>query len=347
MRPRVLIVKLGAAGDVVLALPMLGAVRGAVPEAALTWVIGESCADLLRGHSALARLVVVDDRSFFARNPLARAAALVRILVALDHSYDLILVGHRDPAYAFALRPFVRGPLFQIVRAKTPRPARQVIVPALSVPEGEAMRRLVRAGLAALGHSSDFPWVTELSHLDVHGPKPPSPYAVLHAGGGANARTRFDLKQWPHATEFVPAYLAATKYRLVLVGGAQDRAIADRIMARLDPGQRDRIEDYVGRTSWPELAGLIRGARVFIGPDSGPLHLADALGVPAVGLFGPTSTLSWGLQSPTSRMLREAIECSPCYRDDGVFPPCPHQHRCMLALSPARVLDACLQLTVE
>jgi ADP-heptose:LPS heptosyltransferase len=259
----------------------------------------------------------------------------------------LILIGHRDPAYALALSPFVRGTMFQIVRAQSSRPVRQVVVPALSVPEGEAMRLLVRAGLEALGHSGEVPWVTDLTHLEVRGPKPPSPYAVLHAGGGANVRTRFDLKQWPHAAEFVPAFLAATKQRLILVGGAQDRAIAARIMARLDPGQRDRIEDHVGRTSWPELAGLIRGARVFIGPDSGPLHLADALGVPAVGLFGPTSTVSWGLTTPTSRMLHEPVECSPCYRDDGVFPPCPHQHRCMLALSPARVLDACLQLTVE
>jgi len=349
MGARILIVKLGAVGDVVYTMPMLNAVKFLLPDARISWIAGDSCVDLLQGHPALSHLVVVDDGQFYAASPLARLKEVAKLLRGVEKSYDLILIGHRDPAYALALRAFVRGPIYQVARSRANSLSTQVLVPPHSVHEGEAMRRLLRAGLDKLGHRDDFPWTADFSHVGEPTQNLPSPFVIVHVGGGSNVKTRFELKQWPHTSRFIVQLMNSWKHAIVLIGSPGERAEADRILGQLAgrfeaSPEGSLIHDFVGKTSLRDLVGLIRSARLFIGPDSGPLHIADALGIPAVGLYGPTSTVSWGLVGASSRILSEDVECSPCYKDDGVFPPCPHAQKCMVNLSPDRVLAASLQL---
>ena len=349
MRPRILIVKIGAVGDVVCTMPMLGGLKSVFPAAHITWVVGNSCAELLRGHAALSRLVEVDDAGFFATSPLTRCKAVAQLLRSVERCYELILIGHRDPAYALALRPFVRGPLYRVVRSRgNTWWSKPVFIPPQTMHEGEAMRSLLRAGLAELDRRDDFPWAADFSHIPDSTHDLPAPFAIVHVGGGSNVKTDFELKQWPHTSDFIAKFTSSWAHPLALVGSPKDRSDADRFLGRLlgqlGSQQRNRIHDFVGRTSLLELVGLSRRARLFVGPDSGPLHIADALGTPAIGLYGPTSTVSWGLAAASSRMLSEAVECSPCYKDDGVFPACPYAQKCMVNLTPDRVLAASLQL---
>ncbi|MEO5970864.1 MAG: lipopolysaccharide heptosyltransferase I, partial [Bdellovibrionia bacterium] len=67
-------------------------------------------------------------------------------------------------------------------------------------------------------------------------------------------------------------------------------------------------------------------------------HFADSLGVPCLGLYGPTSTVSWGLLGINSQTFSEPVACSPCYLDTGEFPNCPYEIKCMTELTPERVL---------
>ena len=94
-----------------------------------------------------------------------------------------------------------------------------------------------------------------------------------------------------------------------------------------------------GKTSLGELMGVLSELSVFLTNDSGPMHLAAALRVPTVAVFGPTDYRETGPYSSIARVVREPVECSPClYRD------CPIDHRCMERVTPERVYDEALAL---
>lgn len=132
------------------------------------------------------------------------------------------------------------------------------------------------------------------------------------------------------------------------VGGPDDREAADEAAGALGGAP---VRDLVGRTSLPELIALLRQARLFIGCDTGPMHLAAALDVPLVALFGPaderrTGPYGWdrpeSVAAPAPLVVRTRPECAPCGAKR-----CPLPRRaCMLDLDLDPVLEACaLQLT--
>jgi ADP-heptose:LPS heptosyltransferase len=326
--PRVLFVKLGALGDVSFALPAPAAIRAALPGARVSWLVGRAFADLLRGHPAIDELIEVDEKKLVSGNPLALAS----LAWSLRGRFDLAIIAHRARAYCYFVRPFVKGKIFHLARGTGGGAlgARPVVVPPLSLHESLAIRKLVEA---AVGKS--VPWEWDYSYIPGQG-DPAS--LVVHLGGGSNFKTEFRLKQWPHWKEL----LSGLDLRLVLVGAPSEAEFAGALARELG----SRVVNRVGQTGLRELVATIRGARGFVGIDSGPLHLADSLGVPSVGLYGPTSVVSWGLLGKKSRALSSGPECSPCYRDDGVFPECQFGQRCMNELQAGKVIGALRELSL-
>jgi ADP-heptose:LPS heptosyltransferase len=92
--------------------------------------------------------------------------------------------------------------------------------------------------------------------------------------------------------------------------------------------------DLAGKTSLGGLAALIARMRLFIGNDSGPAHLAEAVGTPSVTLFGPTDPRRWApLDQRAHPIVREPVGCSPCAYSD-----CPIDHRCLRRITPDEVI---------
>lgn len=339
---RVLIVKIGAIGDVVFTMPMLNAVAEVEPKSQVSWLIGESCADLLRGHPRLHKLFTINDKDLYSKNVMSRLAVVRDIFGKLNRTYDLVLIGHRDPGYAFALRPFIWGPYFQLAREEGDSQIRHTVyVPPLELNESLAMKKLLQAGLAHVRRPTEFSWSETFAHIYSPAVGLPESFMAIHVGGGANAKTEFQLKQWPHSAAFVRKILETTPLSVVLLGSRDDRREVEREFREFTDG---RVLNLMGDTSLRDLVGIIRKARLFVGPDSGPLHIADSLRVPAIGLYGPTSHISWGLLGPSSRAMYEGVECAPCYKDSGAFPSCPHAIRCMRELMPQRVLEQAMFL---
>ena len=110
------------------------------------------------------------------------------------------------------------------------------------------------------------------------------------------------------------------------------------VIEGIDPGTRRQVIDTAGETSLPVLAALLSLARVCVANDSGAMHLAGALGIPVVAVFGPTNEAE---TSPLTRRGRSAavltapVWCRPC-----MLRTCPLDHRCMRAVEPDRVRDA-------
>jgi heptosyltransferase-2 len=99
------------------------------------------------------------------------------------------------------------------------------------------------------------------------------------------------------------------------------------------------VRNFAGETTLAEFIDLAAACRVYLTNDSGAMHIASALGVPTVAVFGATDDESTGPTGPLARVIREPVECSPCLKRE-----CPIDHRCMTRVSAARVAEAALEL---
>jgi heptosyltransferase-2 len=137
-------------------------------------------------------------------------------------------------------------------------------------------------------------------------------------------------KRWlPERFAAVADTLADRGARIVLVGGAAERPVGAAIAAQM----RAPARVLCGETTLPELVGVLARLRLLVTNDSGPMHLAAALGVPVVAVFGPTDWRETHPLGEAHRVVREPVPCSPCGLRE-----CPIDHRCMRRVTVDRVL---------
>lgn len=317
------IVKLSSLGDVVHALPVAATLRAAFPAARLTWVVEQRESAILRGHPALDAVVSVDTRAWRRARGARGLAAAARAIAALrrrlragcfDVALDVqgliksgvICALTGAPRRLGFARARCREPLstlFTTERVLPPPGTRHVVDQylALLAPLGAPPVREFRlpADAAAEAAVDDF--------FAAAGLKPRDRLVVLNAGAA-----RAD-KRWP-ADRFaaLAARLAGAGARVLVVWGPSEEPAARTIAAAIPRG---------GGTLAPptDLYGLIavlRRASVVVAADTGPLHLAAALGTPCVGLYGPTAAARNGpygeghraLQAPDGRLASLGVE---------------------------------------
>ena len=153
---------------------------------------------------------------------------------------------------------------------------------------------------------------------------------VLHVGAGSEA------KRWPiqHWRELAGRLTVEEGRQVVLVGGPGDRAVARRIMGS---GPWPGLFDWTGRLGIVELAALAQRAELLVGADSGPAHLAAAVGTPVVVLFSGTNrSRQWQPRGRSVRVLRHRVACQPCHRSRCGLA----DHPCMRGIGPQTVLAA-------
>jgi heptosyltransferase-2 len=182
--------------------------------------------------------------------------------------------------------------------------------------------------------------------------------AIRLAGASAAAdagRRRFAELGWTRPTGVSPgaAYGGAKRWiperfaeaaaalgsPVALFGSGDERAICDDIEKRLR-GRGVAVHNFAGTTTLRDFIDLAAACRVFLTNDSGPMHIASALGVPTVAIFGATDHFATGPTGPLARIVREPVECSPC-----LLRECPIDHRCMTAVTAERVVREANALT--
>jgi heptosyltransferase II len=120
----------------------------------------------------------------------------------------------------------------------------------------------------------------------------------------------------------------------VLFGSEGERPVCELVEKGLS-SRGQRAFNLAGRTSLAEFIELAAACRLFLTNDSGPMHIASALGVPTVAIFGATDHLATGPTGSWSRVVREPVECSPC-----LLRECPIDHRCMTRVTVDHVISA-------
>ncbi|MDH6146383.1 MULTISPECIES: lipopolysaccharide heptosyltransferase II [Paraburkholderia] len=158
---------------------------------------------------------------------------------------------------------------------------------------------------------------------------------VLHPGATAASR-----RYPPERFGEVATQLARETGASVLVtGGASERALVETVMRTAAPGARAQLYDLSGALTLAELAALLERASVLVSNNSGPVHVASALGTPVVDLYALTNPQHTPWQTP-QRVLYRDVECRWCYRS-----VCPHgHHACLLGVPTDEVVHAALEL---
>ena len=283
---RILIVKLGALGDLVLAFSPFAAIRAHHPNDRITLLTTAPFRALCAASPWFDRVEI--DRRPSWWDP-GRVAALRRQLRGFDFVYDLQTSGRTSRYFWLAGRPAWSG----IARGAShphDNPARD----AMHTRERQA-EQLARAGIARVPFA-------DLSWLAAGGPAIAPPYALLVPGAAPHR----PAKRWPVARfAELAALLLRRGIRPVVVGAAADAPLAAGIAGRC----RDTL-DLTGRTSLLDLGGLAARAAIAIGNDTGPMHLACAMGTRAIVLFSaesdPALTAPRGPDPGQVSVLREA-----------------------------------------
>jgi heptosyltransferase II len=330
--PRILIVKLAAMGDIVMASTLVAAARARWPTAHVTWLTGEGFAPLVRRFAGVDAVRTVDADSLLAgpglgealrapRAGLRRAKALAESLRAISRvTWDVALVAHSDPRYAQLLRFASVKELRQFGQPQRDRYMGQDYALLLDQPE---------ADLATLNWPSGAP------------PSRARARRVLLAPGGARNLLRDDpLRRWPAAQWAALArQLADAGCDLRVIGAAADRPEADVVRAAV-PG----VQDAVGQQGLEELLVELATADVLVTHDSGPLHLAQLTRTPSVALFGPTRAAE--RIAPGARVsvhtAAAGLPCAPCY-DGRDYADCA-LNLCLTRVEPAAVAASVLEL---
>lgn len=160
---------------------------------------------------------------------------------------------------------------------------------------------------------------------------PHAPFLVLHPGASAPSR-RYPEERW---TEAARALAERRRVRVVLTGDGSEVALARRIAGAVGPP----VVNVAGRLALPDLAALLERSRLLVAGNTGPVHVAAAVGTPVVDLYALTNPQHppWGVPA---RVLYHWVPCRWCYRS-----VCPEgHHRCLRMVEPGEVVRAALEL---
>lgn len=153
------------------------------------------------------------------------------------------------------------------------------------------------------------------------------------------ARPAASIREWPLDHWAAAFEQLAPRWPIVLIGMRPARSLAARLPASLS----ERVVDLGGRMDLPVLAALSGRAALFMGIDGGALHLAAAMKVPVVGLFGPTDWRARDVGGALSRIVRHPVECSPCELAHCKWSGAD-ERKCLTGIAPEALVRAVQEL---
>jgi heptosyltransferase-1 len=357
---RILIVKFGALGDILMATPLLTALRRAYPEAYLTWLVEDKNAQAIDANPFIDEIMLWDSsqwslmRSTRPRNwvknrfGLRWLNGLARLNYHLKRRFDTVITFHPEHWQFLldAVAPKISVGVFQssgeqkrdyisrYTKAYTEKdfPLGQTdiyLLPTevLGLPPATDKRMV-------MGYTTeDFNSVDCLLRTHRVGPK----FVVLAP------LTTWPSKCWPEERwSSLGNALVEQGNQVVLIGTKGEAKAVERVAA----GMQASSVMLAGALSFREVGALIARAELCISSDSGPMHVAAAVNTPYVSLFGPTSPARWAPAEGRGNVLLHPVPCGPCMKITCPNPP-ESQMLCMDLLTVAEVLEAALRILVR
>jgi lipopolysaccharide heptosyltransferase II len=325
---KICIIHLNQIGDLVFSLPLLKALRDNFPEAAIHSVVKPFLKELLADSPFVDR-IILRGNSFKEKIDLLRKIRRNRyeLLISLGRSEESLLLASMSAAkikagfahffwdLALDVKENIEGHNSWYNYAKLLR---------------RLQIRITKNDYVGLLNINNEKSISDL----------PDEFAVISPAASA----RRQMKAWDPGkfADLIVSLQQHFNLRCVLVGGAEDHAYNDIIIENVKKragANSFEIVNLTGNTGLACLCSILKQARLFVGIDSGIMHLASSLDIPVVGLFGPTDPKYVGPQNLRSTVISNRdMDCVPCY-----LKSCDHRN-CLNELTVARVFEACRQL---
>ena len=350
MSKRILLVRLREIGDVVFTTPAIRAVRLMFPEARISYLVEPHAEPIVRHNPHIDEVIVAPRghglRAAFHDVMLGRRLRRAGYDIAIDFHggpraalLTWLSGAHRRIGYANIGRKWMYTD--RIARPRQLRPRHSVrnqwdLLAPLNAPDPDPALDPVEMGV-----SEDARAEVE-RRLAEAGVKRGEPIVILHVSAGN------PFRRWPleHFAMVASGLAAQPGRRIVITSGPADRGAAERVVAAARAALGSESADRVlrcGDFSLLELRALLDRSTVYIGGDSGPLHVAATTGIAVIGLYGPTlpaRSAPWRAMSFRSVAIDAGdLPCRPC--DQRVC--APGDFRCLTSIAPERVVEAALE----
>ena len=305
---KILIVKPSSLGDVVHSLPFLNAMKTCFPEAEIHWVIAKGLEGLLDGNPMIERLWVINKDAWKkidnAKNTVTEISNLFKKLKT--EKFDLV-IDLQGLLRSGIITSATRAPVrigFQEAREGSRFFYTNKVTGGKDIHAVDRYLKIASfLGCDVSRVSFPFPeesfstFNSQLLTLNL-----PGEYAVLVPGA------RWKTKRWP--AEKFGELASRLPVQSIIVGSKADKDSADVIVS-LSAG---KAVSLAGKTSLKELIAVMRKAKLVVSNDSGPMHIAAALGIPVFAIFGPTDPRRTGPYGKGHTIISTAMPCAPCFK---------------------------------
>jgi lipopolysaccharide heptosyltransferase I len=338
----ILIIKPSAVGDIICALPVLPALKKRYPNARITWLVASHLAPLLQGHPLIDEVIPFERKRFgYLGLSFTVAKHFFKFLRRLRNpNFDLVLDLQglfRSGFFAYATGCHVRiGPaekrelgwiFYNYKTSSMPR-------------DTHIVDRITSIGdLLGLDFSSpEFPvYISDAARSRVaemlrENHLAPGQFIELAPGGTWNS------KRWPadRFAELAIRIRNELKLPVAIIGGRGETKLAAEMLKLTGS---DGMVDFTGKTSLPELLALVDAGKALVCNDSGPMHIAVALGKPLTAIIGPTNANRTGPYRRSDSIVKTDEPCSPCYKRDCPKVPAGALPLCMTKITADRVFQ--------
>ena len=331
-------------GDAVMSLAALRELRRLQPQARLTLLAREWVAPIFEGQGVADRVVTLPNRSLGVRG-VFRVGRRLRgfdTAVLFQNAFEAALLalaaripnrlGYNTDGRRLLLTRGVRPRIKDLGRHQT----------------FYYLDLLFRTGVSPIDYLQDPSFRPDIgltpspaqleaadSLLSEAGADPGKPLVGLNPGAAFGSAKRWFPERY---AEVADRLIEETGAEVVLLGSDSETPIAVRVRESMKRTPRF----LVGRTSLSTLIGVLARCRLFLGNDSGPMHLSAALGVPLVAVFGSTDEVATGPFSPNAVVIHKHVECSPC-----LLRECPIDLRCFDRIHSGEVFRAAHRLFTQ
>lgn len=331
----ILVIKLRYIGDVLLATPVLRSLKSAYPRATLTVVVNPGTEEMLANHPDVSEVLVLPRGSWLSQ---------LRFLYELRRRRFDCVLDLTDGDRAALLAWFCGAPVR--VGFNDERRWRGILYTQIARPPAGGHR--IEHDLSIL-HPLGVSPITNIPTLTISDNDDRGAERILHEAGVSQQATegrlvmlqpaaRYWFKAWPEDRFAILAdRLTTVQGCHVLIGGSpQDRELAERICR----GTRTGCTVIAGRTTLLEYAAILKRCVLFVGNDSGAMHMAAAMGTPLVALFGPSDPGEWGPRGGPAHAIYKGLDCRACFH-----PTCRRgAENCMQLITVDEVYAAALRM---
>ncbi|MBY0425467.1 MAG: glycosyltransferase family 9 protein [Cytophagales bacterium] len=325
---KVLIIKIGSIGDVIMSLPLIEEIKRHHPSSEITWMVGNASYDIVSRISGI-RVIKIDEYSLLGKKIPFKILEIVKTWkkIGLFNSFDLILNGHSDPRYKLLALPFSTSKNYNSFHR--PNSLHSNLIPGRH--HTNEYLRLFHKNDSLKIENISFPKIDFGKEMPKEKRKDKT--IAISPGGAKTSFNDDKLRRWP-IEQYVElaSLLIENGFKVVLFGGPSD-------VWTIEYFKHLPVENSIAKGKLIESIYELSSMHCLVTHDCGPMHFSILAQIPVVSLFGPTNP--WEKYPKTIKSIflwgGENLPCRPCY--DGRYYSNCASNICLKSITSQNVLD--------